>query len=55
MNTRREIETVLAAQSQHIWTFVTTLWMGGVLLAFLVIRILGSESAHKVSSWWRAH
>jgi hypothetical protein len=37
-----------------MWSVVWALWMSAVLLAFLVIRILGSESAHKAYSWWKA-
>jgi hypothetical protein len=30
------------------------LWMAGVLLAFVVIRIVQSQTAQAVATWWRA-
>jgi hypothetical protein len=50
-------ELTSAVRTSHAWQRASSAWMTAVLLAFLVIRILQSQSAHWMSSvlhWWRA-
>jgi hypothetical protein len=50
----RETEERPAARGQRISSVVWALWMSAVLLAFLMLRILQSQSAHNALSWWKA-
>lgn len=37
------------------WGVVSEIWMSLVIVSFLVIRILGSETARALLSRWKAH
>jgi len=37
------------------WGLVSELWMGIVLVVFLAIRVLGSETTRSLLSRWKAH
>jgi hypothetical protein len=38
----------------EFWSVVSEIWMALVVVAFFVIRILGSETARALFSRWRA-
>jgi hypothetical protein len=36
------------------WSIVAVLWMTAVLVVFVVIRVVQSQSAQVLAHWWRA-
>jgi len=55
MTTSRETKRKIAIPTDRVRLLISQLWMTAVLLGFLIIRVLESNTAHRLSSWWRAH
>jgi hypothetical protein len=55
MTSSQETKRKIATASGRVRMLLIEMWMAFVLVAFFIIRILQSNSAHKLSSWWKAH
>jgi hypothetical protein len=55
MSIVQETKKKAAARSDSVRLLITQLWLTVVLIGFLVIRILDSNSAHRLFSWFKGH